>query len=163
MPNEDTRRAVRSLVVGASPARTRRAVALAGALCAATASLRALAPGSALHDCCHAYVFAVLEPFALSNAGLVALPFATAGVTMVGLAAIHAAANEGYVPSILLAAAPTFGLYAVNGPGVAPVWAAALVLPTALQYGTVGYLLGLAARRARGRTPLRAVARTFTN
>jgi hypothetical protein len=77
--------------------------------------------------------------------------------TMGGLAAIHAYLNEGYVPSLLVAALPSYGAYLFYGPPpgvVRPVSAATYVLPFAITAGTIGFLIGFGARWARGRATL---------
>lgn len=86
-------------------------------------------------------------------------------VLVVGLALVQTALNEGYLPSLALATAPYYAyyLFTVDGPAtgpvlaihenlvVAPVWAAVHVVPNALAYGTLGFLLGLGVRRYRRR------------
>ncbi|MFT4891825.1 MAG: hypothetical protein ACI9YT_002760 [Halobacteriales archaeon] len=67
-------------------------------------------------------------------------------ITMVGLATIPAYLNEGYVPSLLVAALPSYGHYVFNGPGAAPLWAATYVLPFAMTAGPLGFLLGVGGR-----------------
>lgn len=149
MAFERTPDLARSLLVGRTWEGTRRALLLAVVLFIATAALRAGAPGTALHSCCHRYVYAVLEPFDIGGGGRVALPFAQAAVTMTLLAGIQAFFNDGLLPSLLVALAPSFGLYTFNGPGAAPLWAADLLLPYALTYGTLGFVLGVCLRRGR--------------
>jgi len=100
-------------------------------------------------------VFGLLHAFTLEAAPAAMLTEGIGVVTMVGLAAIHAYLNEGYVMSMLVAALPSYGHYVFNGPGAAPVWAATYVLPFAIAAGPLGFLLGIGGRWARGRaTPL---------
>lgn len=129
-------------------------MALAVGLGIATASLRLGAPSSPGVG----LAFGLLHAFTL-EATPAAMPTEGVGViTMLGLAAIHGSLNEGYVPSLFVAALPSYGAYVFNGPGAAPVWAAAYVLPFALAAGTLGFLIGVGARWARGegRPPLPA-------
>lgn len=140
----------RRLLLGATHERTRRAYLLAAGLFLGAALLRTQAPGSPLHECCHHLVFAATQGFTdlsgsgyLTENGVVGLAL----IGMSGLAAIHANLNEGYLPSVVLAGAPAYGFYLFNGPGAAPVWALDLVLPYAVGYGTLGFLIGLATRR----------------
>lgn len=74
-----------------------------------------------------------------------------------GLALIASLRNCGYIPSLILAAAPGAGYYLFNIPGpyagitipihdylviTPPTWAAVHLLPDVVQFGTIGYLLG---------------------
>lgn len=95
-------------------------------------------------------VFGFLHVFTL-EASPAAMPVEGFGVvTLFVLASIHAYLNEGYVPSLVLATAPSYGQYVFNGPSAAPVWAAEYVLPFAVTMGTLGFLVGLAFRWYRG-------------
>lgn len=81
-------------------------------------------------------------------------------VVIAGLAALVAYLNKGYIPSLILATAPVYSNYTFTLPGpvlgpviriseglvFAPYWAALHVLPTALVYGTAGFLVGLGLR-----------------
>jgi hypothetical protein len=79
-------------------------------------------------------------------------------VVIAGLAALVAYLNKGYISSLILATAPVYSNYAFTLPGpvlmirineglvFAPYWAALHVLPTALVYGTAGFLVGLGLR-----------------
>lgn len=79
-----------------------------------------------------------------------------------GLAALHAYLNEGYLPALVLASAPLLGvhLWIFSGPAGGPYvitlepligrwgWLPE-VLSIALPWGTVGFVVGLLARRFR--------------
>lgn len=142
----------RSLLLGKVWWRTRRALVLTAGFLIGAAMLRAFAPGSPLHACCHHLVFAAVQGFVdltgngyFTENGIVGLALFGMG----SLAAINAYLNEGYLPSIILAAAPAYGFYVFNGPGAGPVWAAGIVLPYAVLYGTIGFLIGMGLRQLR--------------
>jgi hypothetical protein len=148
MPSEDHRQRTRQLVVtGTDRSQTLSALGLAVGLGVGAALLRIYAPstpGIGLE-------FGLLHAFTL-EASPAAIPIEGFGVvTMFTLAGIHAYLNEGYVPSLLLAAAPSYGQYVFNGPGAAPLWAAEYVLPFAVTAGTLGFLAGIAFRWCRGK------------
>lgn len=143
MPSENRQqRVLQLLVTGADRSRTRSALLLAAGLGVATALLRIVAPGTPGVG----YVYGILHAFTL-EANPAAVPVEGVGVvTLFALAGIHAYLNEGYVPSLVLATAPSYGQYVFNGPGAAPVWAAEYVLPFAVTAGTLGFLAGIAVR-----------------
>lgn len=115
-----------------------------------------------------AFVYGVRHAFLIaSELGQVTLTFAPGVVVIFGLAAIHAAINAGYLPSLLLATAPTYATYIFTVPGpvtgvvvpvgdhvvFAPVWAAFHVVPTALVVGTIGFLSGIVFQYFTGGAP----------
>lgn len=155
---DERRKRVRQLALtGVDRSRTRRALALAVGFGVVTALLRGYAP----HTPGVGLVFGLLHAFTL-EAVPASMPTEGVGVvTVMGLAAIHAALNEGYGPSLVLAMAPSYGNYVINGPGVAPLWAAEYVLPYGLTVGTVGFLLGVSLRWGWGWDRL-PVPRTLT-
>ena len=76
-------------------------------------------------------------------------------VFFAGLAAVHAYLNEGYLPAVLLAAAPRVGSEMVNFAGpfggpytlaLDPAEGVLEGLPYVLPYATVGFLVGFAIR-----------------
>lgn len=148
MPSEQRRRrVVQFALTGVNRSRTLRALALAVVLGVVTALLRIYAPSTPGVG----FVFGILHAFTL-EATPAAIPTEGFGVvTMFGLATIHAFLNEGYVPSLILAMAPSYGNYVFNGPGAAPVWALVYILPYVLTVGTLGFLLGSTLRWFRGR------------
>lgn len=98
--------------------------------------------------------------FGFSGVGLM-IDVVGLGVFLIaGLALIHAYLNQGYLPSLVLAAAPYYAFYVftVDGPAyglvvavhddfvIAPSWAARHVFPNAFVYGSLGFLLGLGLR-----------------
>lgn len=146
MPSDhQSQRVIQLLLTGIDRSRTLSAFALAVGLGIATALLRIYAP----HTPGIGFVFAVLHAFTLEATPAAMLTEGIGVVTLFALAAIHAYLNEGYLPSLVLATAPSYGNYVFNGPGAAPFWAAEYVLPFALTVGTVGFLLGIGLRRYR--------------
>jgi DMSO/TMAO reductase YedYZ heme-binding membrane subunit len=142
---------LRSLLVGESRAVTRRALALAAGFLVGLAALEyvfLLGPDDEVVDA--AWRAFVLEPNLAA-----ALDRGSFGAFLVvGLAAIHAYLNEGYLVSLLLASAPIFGagLWSLGGPFrdvnfyLDPASAVRRTFPEALLYATIGFLLGLALR-----------------
>lgn len=142
------RRVLQLVLTGADRSRTRRALVLAVGLSVGTAVVRIYAPSTPGIG----LVFGVLHAFTL-EATPTAMPTDGFGaMTLAGLAAMHAYLNEGYVPSLVLAMAPSYGLYVFNGPGAAPLWAAAYVLPYVATAGTLGFILGGSLRWVRRRS-----------
>ena len=147
---------LRSLVVGESRARTRRALALAAGFLVGLAALEyvfLLGPDVV-------WVDAAWRAFVLEPNLAVALDRGSFGAFLVvGLAAIQAYLNEGYLLSVLLASAPIFGagLWSLGGPFrdvkfyLDPASAVRRTFPEALVYATVGFLVGLALRWLTGR------------
>lgn len=161
------------LLVGRSRSRTRRALVLSAAYFLVGSGLAATVQGlpyEAIPRFAYGFQNAVL--IATGFGQFVDFVFAPGLVVVVGLAAIHAALNAGYLTSLLLATAPVYPhfLFTVPGPAtvpavhvgevvVAPVWAALHVLPNTVAFGTLGFVLGLALRHAarrRSATPLTA-------
>lgn len=149
---------LRSLFVGEDRATTRRALLLAGGYVVALAVLEyafLLGPDFELVD-------ALWRAFVLESNLSTAVNRGTFGaVLVVGLAAIYAYLNEGYLVSVILASAPIFGagLWTLGGPYrrvdlyLDPVSAVQRTFPEAVLFATVGFLLGIGLRRLRGAWP----------
>ena len=147
MPSENQRQRLLQLAAtGTDQSRTLYALALAVGLGIGTAVLRIYAPSTPGVG----IVFGFLHAFTL-EANPAAIPAEGFGVvTLLALVGIHAYFNKGYILSLILATAPSYGQYVFNGPGAAPVWAAKYVLPFAVTAGTLGFLVGIAFRWSRG-------------
>lgn len=80
-------------------------------------------------------------------------------VIVIGLAALHAYLNEGYLPSVLLGWSPAFGnvIWTIGSPSgienyyVDPVAAFERTFPEAAVLATLGFVLGFGLRRIRKR------------
>lgn len=145
------RRQLRSLLVGEDPEMTRRALLLAGGFVVALAALEyvfLLGPDEEVFD-------ALWRAFVLeANLGEAMNQGTYGAALVVGLAAVHAYLNEGYLPSVALASAPIFGasLWTIGSlSGVAnlyldPASAVRRTFPEALAFATVGFLVGIGLR-----------------
>ena len=130
------------LLVGVSVERTRRAVILAGVFVILGAVVTYL------------NVTTQFENEALRGAHRITVfneRVRTGGVLIVGLAAIHAYLNEGYLPSVTQGVAPYFGanLWSrtlAETMYLDPVWAVRRTAPEVLLLATVGFVLGVALR-----------------
>lgn len=84
---------------------------------------------------------------------------ATGMLFVIGLAALHAYLNEGYLPSILLGWSPVFGnvIWTIGSPTAIenyyldPVAAFERTFPEALVLATLGFIIGLSLRWIRKR------------
>jgi hypothetical protein len=142
---------LRTLLVGESRARTRRALVLAVGFLVGLAALEyvfLLGPD-------HEVIDAAWRAYVLEPNLAVALDRGSFGAFLVvGLATIQASLNEGYLPSLLLASAPVFGagLWSLGGPFrdvdiyLDPASAVRRTFPEAVAFATVGFLVGLALR-----------------
>lgn len=150
---------IRRLLVGESRSRTRRVILLAIVFFLATAGLNlALSSYSVAEIPWVFYSFQDAFVLYITFSKLVVL--GPGVVVIAGLAAIVAYLNKGYVPSLILATAPVYSNYTFTLPGpvigpvirinkdlvAAPHWAALHVLPTAVVFGTAGFLVGLGLR-----------------
>ena len=151
-----TQRRLRPLLLGEDRGATRRTLILASFYVAVPAVLEYLylPPGGDV-----AVVGDLLHAFALVP-DLTAISYGAYGVlTVVGLAGIAAALNEGLLPSAVLATAPVYGSHvwviagAPRSPRLVfdPVGAVGRASPEALLFATVGFVLGLGARRLTAR------------
>ncbi|MFB6196645.1 MAG: hypothetical protein ABEI52_00025 [Halobacteriaceae archaeon] len=146
MPSErQSRRVLRLVLTGVDGSRTVVALALAVGLGVGTALVRLYAPSTPGVG----VEFALLHAFTLEASPPAMLTEGIGVLTLCALAGIHGFLNEGYIPSLVLATAPSYGVYVFNGPGAAPFWAATYVLPFAVTAGTVGFLLGIGIRWSR--------------
>ena len=156
--SHSTQRVLRSLLLGQEPVKTRYVVLLAvGFLVTVSAFdyVLQVLPYGAVPNVMYGFRDAFLID---SGLGQVKLTFAPGVVVIVSLAAIHSYFNAGYLPSLLLATAPTYATFIFTVPGpvtgvvipvgdhvvFAPVWAALHVFPNTLVFGTIGYILGIA-------------------
>ena len=143
-----------ALVLGANRARTRRALVLAGVLLVATATLEYLLFRTGFEN---GVVETLHEVFLL--AGYLPSRAGAGAAFVVGLAALHAYLNDGYLPSVLLGWTPVFGnLTWTNGSpsGVAnyyldPIAAFERTFPEALALATLGFVVGVGLRWTRKR------------
>jgi hypothetical protein len=146
------------LLVGEDRATTRRALLLAVGFVAVLpvveyAYLPMGLDVAVLGEFLRAFVVEPNPTLALERGALGAL-------VVMGLAGIHAALNEGFLPSLVLAVAPVYGLslwLVVGTPGnpriaFDPVGALGRVGLDAVMLATVGFLLGLGFRRLRRRS-----------
>jgi hypothetical protein len=93
---------------------------------------------------------------------------ATGVFFVIGLAALHASLNEGYLPSILLGWSPVYGnvswtlrtLSGVEQYYFDPVAAFERTFPEAVVLATLGFVIGLGLRRIRKRRQADAVSQT---
>ena len=157
---------LRRLFLGYEWVVTRRALLLAVGFLVAVGGID-LALSIVVYGTIPEFVYGFRDAFLLeSDFDLLAEPWFGAGtVVVVGLAAVHAYRNEGYLPSLLLATAPIYATYLFTVPGpvtgpvvpvadhvvFAPNWAARHVLPNTVAYGTVGFVLGIGIRYTRRR------------
>lgn len=143
-----------ALVLGVNRARTRRALVLAGVLLVATATIEYLLFRTGFEN---GVVEVLHEVFLL--AGHLPSRAGTGAVFVVGLAALHAYLNEGYLPSVLLGWSPVFGnLSWTNGSRsdvanyyLDPLTAFERTFPEALALATLGFVVGVGLRRIRKR------------
>lgn len=143
-----------ALALGAEWTRTRRAFALAGALVVAGATVEYLLLRSNFES-------GLLETLheALLLDGYLPEWHAAGALFVVGLAALHAALNEGYLPSVALGWSPVYGnllwtigsVEAVGGYSLDPVAAFERTFPEAVALATLGFVVGLGFRRIRER------------
>ena len=151
-----TRRRLESFLVGEDRATTRRALLLAGGYVVALAAFEyafLLGPDIELVD-------ALWGAFVLEPNMATAVDHGTFGaVLVVGLAAIYAYLNEGYLVSVILASTPIFGaslwtigsMEEVANLYLDPVSAVRRTFPEAVLFATVGFLLGIGLRWLRDR------------
>lgn len=93
---------------------------------------------------------------------------ATGMLFVVGLAALHAYLNEGYLPSVLLGWSPVYGnvVWTIGTPmGIEnyyldPVGAFERTFPEAIVLATLGYIIGLGLRWIRKRRQTDAVSQS---
>ncbi|WP_227353958.1 hypothetical protein [Haladaptatus salinisoli] len=144
-------RRLESVLFGTDRTRTWRALALAGVFVIVGAGVEYLTLITGFEN---ELLFELHQFFALDGT---ALGLATRGaVIVVGLSAIQAYLNEGYLPSLLLGIAPAYGnrlwtigsLDRIANLYLDPVSAAARTLPDGAILASFGFLLGIGIRWA---------------
>lgn len=151
-----------ALLFGANRARTRRALVLAGVLLVATATIEYLLFHTGFEN---GVVETLHEVFLL--VGYLPGREGMGAVFVVGLAALHAYLNEGYLPSVLLGWSPVFGnlVWSITSPvGIAsyrldPLAAFERTFPEAVALATLGFLVGVGLRWTRKRRRTRTASR----
>lgn len=152
------------LIIGTNRQTTRHTVLLSGGYFAAVvvANLIAL---TLLHTGAGRVWWRAMRVAFHAGGGTILLGFGVGAVLLVGLAMVPATLDAGYLPSVILGAAPMYASYVVTASGppgwpglvvhdtlvVAPLWAALRVAPNAVIYGTIGFVLGVAIRHLHRR------------
>lgn len=143
-----------SLLLGANRTRTRRALVLTGAFVVLGATIEYLLFRTGFEN---SVVETLHEVFLLT--GYLPSQGGTGAVFVVGLAALHAYLNEGYLPSVLLGWTPVFGNLGwsitasagIESYRLDPVAAFERTFPEALALATLGFVVGVGLRWTRRR------------
>lgn len=145
---------LRDLMLGEGRSKTMRALVLAGGFVAAGALLEYLLLLTSFEN---PVVELLHETFLLD--GYLPGWHATGAVFVVGLAALHAYLNEGYLPSVLLGWSPAYGnlAWTIGSPTevanyyLDPAAAFERTFPEAFVLATCGFVLGVGLRWVRRR------------
>jgi hypothetical protein len=140
------------LILGEKRERTRRALILAAVFVVAGAVLDYLVILSKFEN----EVFETLNQVFLLD-GYLPSWHASGVYIVIGLAAVHAYLNEGYLPSILLGWSPIYGSHSwtiiplsdLEAYYLDPVSALERTFPEAVVLATLGFVIGLSLRRLR--------------
>ncbi|WP_137287316.1 hypothetical protein [Halorussus salinisoli] len=151
------------LILGKEWTRTRRALVLAGGFVTASLILEYLLFLTSFEN---GLIEALHQVFLLDEY----LPswHATGAFSVIGLAALHAYLNEGFLPSTLLGWSPVYGnvswtitsLSGVENYRLDPVAAFERTFPEAVVLATLGFVVGVTFRWARKRRRGDAVSRS---
>lgn len=142
------------LILGKERSRTRRVIVLVSGFLIAGLTLEYLLFVTEFEN---GVVEVLHEVFLLD--GYVPGWHATGAFFVVGLAALHAYLNEGYLPSVLLGWSPVYGnvawtigsLYGIENYYLDPVSAFERTFPEAVVLATLGFVIGISLRWARKR------------
>lgn len=142
------------LILGEERSRTKRALALAGGFLVAGVTLEYLLLVTEFDN---GVVEALHEAFLLD--GYLPAGHATGAFLVVGLAAVHAALNEGLLPSVLLGWSPVYGNLSwtigsrtgIENYYLDPVAAFERTAPEAFVLAVVGFVVGVGLHRLRNR------------
>lgn len=156
--SRSTSNLLKSLLLGEEWAKTQRALLLAAGFLVVLGGFDLILQ-SISHHTVPRFVYGFRRAFLIETGygQLVDLAYQPGFFVAVGLAAIQAYFNAGYLPSILLATAPIYPVFVFTVPGprtlavirlgddlvFAPYWAAEHVLPNTITYGTIGFLIGI--------------------
>jgi len=151
------------LLLGETWSRTRNALVLTGGFVTAGLLLEYLLFLTGFEN---AAIETLHEVFLLD--GYLPSWHATGAFVVIGLAAVHAFLNEGYLPSLLLGWSPVFGnvIWTIGSPtGIEnfyldPIGAFQRTFPEAVVLATLGFVIGLGFRRIRKRQRCHSVARS---
>lgn len=126
------------VLVGVNWARTRRALLLAVGFFTVVGTLRHIVIRN-LQGSAYYLLSALLEAFTFESQ---IAPFAMGWITILGLTAVHAYLNEGYIPGLVLATGPIYGYYVFQRTWCCPGLGRPLYRPGGGGSRNTGVLLG---------------------